>query len=179
MSTLEIARPEDGEQIINLIAHTENFNSADVECVKGLWKISQTLGAETAGFQFVVCREEEHILGMICYGPHVGTVGPYDVYWLAVDREARHHHIGKRLLEYVEQDVLQRGGNLISIETSFQEMYEPTRKFYAACGYVEEACIRDFYSQGDGLVIFVKRLGYPVSAAALSVISNNREVSIA
>ena len=157
MSIIEIAQPHDEKQIIDLIAHTENFNSADVECVKGLWKISQTLGADTAGFQFVVYRDNGHILGMICYGPHVGTIGPYDVYWVAVDREARHHHIGKQLLDYVEQDVIKRGGNLIAIETSFQEMYEPTRKFYAACGYSEEACIHDFYSQGDGRVIFVKR----------------------
>jgi len=43
-------------------------------------------------------------------------------------------------------------------DTSSRPQYEPTRAFYLSCGYVQEAFLADFYSPGDGKVIFVKPL---------------------
>ena len=36
--------------------------------------------------------------------------------------------------------------------------YEPTRRFYLKNGYDQEALVRDYYNDGDSLVIFRKRL---------------------
>ncbi len=44
------------------------------------------------------------------------------------------------------------------IETSAGERYVPTRGFYLKNGYRVEATMADFYSPGDGKVIFVKDL---------------------
>ena len=37
--------------------------------------------------------------------------------------------------------------------------YELTRRFYLKHGYEQHATIRDFYAEGDAMVIFRKRLG--------------------
>jgi hypothetical protein len=44
------------------------------------------------------------------------------------------------------------------LETSGQTIYEPTRKFYISSGYTLEATLKDFYRDGDDLVIFTKHL---------------------
>jgi hypothetical protein len=44
------------------------------------------------------------------------------------------------------------------VETSSRPLYEPTRRFYLACGYRLEAQLEDFYAPGDGKVIFLKVL---------------------
>jgi hypothetical protein len=46
---------------------------------------------------------------------------------------------------------------MLIAETSGTSHYDPTRKFYLGMGYAAEATIRDFYMEGDDLVIFVKR----------------------
>ncbi len=51
-----------------------------------------------------------------------------------------------------------RGARRIYADTSSRPQYEPTRAFYLACGYTQEALLADFYAAGDGKVIFVKIL---------------------
>jgi hypothetical protein len=52
--------------------------------------------------------------------------------------------------------------NLI-VETSATARYDHTREFYARLGYEEEARVRDYWEDGDDLVIFRKVLsGGPV-----------------
>ena len=47
---------------------------------------------------------------------------------------------------------------MIRVETSAMEAYGPTRGFYAGMKYREEARFRDFYKQGEDLIILSKRL---------------------
>jgi hypothetical protein len=55
-----------------------------------------------------------------------------------------------------EELVAKRGGRRVYLETSSRGQYESTRSFYLRCGYAAEALLKDFYSPGDGKVIFVK-----------------------
>ncbi|HEY3787759.1 MAG TPA: GNAT family N-acetyltransferase, partial [Urbifossiella sp.] len=66
--------------------------------------------------------------------------------------------LGRQLLEFVEADIRARGGRLLLIETSSMPRYEPTREFYRKRGYGIAAQIPDYYTDGDGLVIYSKRL---------------------
>lgn len=157
MWNIQPARPEQGSDILRIAAHAGNFDPEDVACIRGLWEASQAQGPEAAGFHFLVYCDEGAPLGFICYGPHVGVTGPYDVYWLAVDAQVHRQHIGQHILEHTEREVQARGGNLLYIETAGRADYTATRAFYKACGYQDEAHIPDFYAPGDGLVIFIKR----------------------
>jgi hypothetical protein len=44
------------------------------------------------------------------------------------------------------------------VETSGLPTYERTRRFYLKNGYEREATLRDYYRDGDDLVVFRKRL---------------------
>jgi hypothetical protein len=46
---------------------------------------------------------------------------------------------------------------MLIAETSGTSNYEATRKFYSGMGYSLEATIKDFYTEGDDLAVFVKR----------------------
>ena len=47
---------------------------------------------------------------------------------------------------------------MLLIETSSLAHYDLTRKFYGKHDYVQSAVIKDFYADGDDLVVFSKRL---------------------
>ena len=97
-------------------------------------------------------------MGYACYGPRALTDRTYDLYWIAVGPKARRGGVGRILLRAVEQDIRKLGGRLLIVETSGLPKYEPTRAFYLATGYMLEATLKDFYTDGDDLVIFTKRL---------------------
>lgn len=106
----------------------------------------------------IVQKEADQILGYACYGPRSLTSGTFDLYWIAVDSTVRRGGVGRRLLAACEQAVKNLGGRLLVLETSGMPTYVPTRNFYLSTGYTLEATIKDFYSQGDDLVIFTKHL---------------------
>jgi len=54
--------------------------------------------------------------------------------------------------------VVKRGGRMLLIETSSQESYVPTVRFYERTGYQLAARIRNFYRIGDDKLIFSKDL---------------------
>ncbi len=105
-----------------------------------------------------VAEIEGHVAGYICYGPTPVTQSTYDIYWIAVAPHMQQKGVGKKLLDFVENEVASKKGRLIIIETSSQHKYEPTRNFYSRNHYVIEAKIKDFYSENDDRLIYIKRL---------------------
>jgi ribosomal protein S18 acetylase RimI-like enzyme len=155
---ISIPSNNDGAQIHAINANTTVFNQEEVECVDELWEEYLAKGSESSGYYFLVEKEDEHILGYSCYGPRALTSGTYDLYWIAVDPTVRGGGIGRRLLAASEEAVRKLGGRLLVLETSGLPNYVPTRKFYLSNGYTLEATLKDFYSEGDDLVIFTKHL---------------------
>jgi ribosomal protein S18 acetylase RimI-like enzyme len=97
-------------------------------------------------------------VGYVCYGPTPMTEGTYDLYWIASDPKVRGQGVGASLVSRMEADLRGRQARIIRVETSATESYGPTRGFYAALKYTEEARIRDFYKVGDDLIILTKRV---------------------
>ena len=50
---------------------------------------------------------------------------------------------------------------LMPAQTPVTAKYDPTRRFYRKYGYDQPATIPDFYADGDGMVVFSKRLARP------------------
>jgi ribosomal protein S18 acetylase RimI-like enzyme len=98
------------------------------------------------------------VVGYICWGDTPLTVGTWDIYWVAVDRNEQGKGIGAQLMSVAEKSILKSGGRLAVVETSGKPEYNKTRQFYLKIGYPEEARIKDFYNIGDDKVIMVKRL---------------------
>ena len=114
---------------------------------------------EASGYITCVIEESsEQVRGYICYGPTPLTDGTFDLYWIAVESTAQGKGYGQRLLRHAEGDVRQRGGRLLLIETSSQESYGSTIRFYERAGYELVARIPGYYRPGDDKLVFAKSL---------------------
>ena len=151
------AAETDGPQVQDIAAGTGVFSQEEIECVAALWEDYLSAGPVVGGYNFIVDREGDRVLGFACYGPRDLTSGVFDLYWIAVDRNAHRNGVGRRLLTATEEAVRQAGGRMLIAETSGTPHYEPTRNFYLGMGYTMEASIKDFYTEGDDLAIFIKR----------------------
>lgn len=98
-------------------------------------------------------------LGFVYYAPAAMTDRTWDLWWIAVEKHRQGGGLGKKLLDAVEADVTARNGRLLLIETSSTPLYEPTRQFYLKRGYIIAATVPDYYADGDGKIIFWKRVG--------------------
>jgi ribosomal protein S18 acetylase RimI-like enzyme len=96
------------------------------------------------------------LLGYAAFGPTPVTEGTWDLYWIAVAKEAHGKGVGSALLAAVEAKMAASKGRMLLIETSSRTDYEATRGFYAARGYAEQARIRDFYAVDDDRVMLTK-----------------------
>jgi ribosomal protein S18 acetylase RimI-like enzyme len=150
----------DRSSIEKMVIATGKFN--DVEIATALELVEEALEeGEDSGYLFAVLeRGEKHdtVLGYACYGPVPLTLGVYDLYWIVVDPPYQGQRLGRHLIEHVEKDVLNRGGRMILIETSSQETYGDTVRFYERSGYHLAARIRNFYRIGDDKLVFQKEL---------------------
>jgi len=108
-------------------------------------------------YEVAVADLGDHVAGYVLFGPVPLTEGNYDLYWIAVDPNSQGRGVGRRLMKHVEDQVRQRGGRLLCLETSSQGGYQRTRAFYEQAGYLEESRIRDFYRPGDDRLTYVKR----------------------
>ena len=151
------AMEADGAQIQGITARAGVFSQAEVDCVREIWEDYLNVGPDECGYNFIVDRDGNQVLGFACYGPRDLAEGVFDLYWIAVDPNARRSGVGRELLTASEEAVRQTGGRMLIAETSGTPLYESTRIFYLRMGYLAEATIKDFYTKGDDLAIFVKR----------------------
>lgn len=153
------ATEADGPQIQDIAAQAGVFSPEEIECVSELWQEYVNLGPEHCGYHFIVYRNgNDQTLGFACYGPRDLTNGAFDLYWIAVHPSARCNGVGQALLTASEEAARSSGGRMLIAETSGTPHYETTRRFYLRMGYTPEATIKDFYTIGDDLLIFTKRI---------------------
>src|SRR5262249_42609584 len=89
------------------------------------------------------------VAGHTRYGRIALTPGVGDIYWIVVAPTLQGHGIGRALLAESERRIALDGGGRVYIETSTRPQYQPTRDFYARCGYGEAAMLEHFYAEGD------------------------------
>jgi ribosomal protein S18 acetylase RimI-like enzyme len=149
--------PRDRGRILEIVSTTGNFTPAEIEIAMEL--VDEGLADPESGyFLFVAEDAEGRVTGYECHGPTPLTDGTFDLYWIAVDPQVQGGGYGRALLRFAEDDVLRRGGRLLLIETSSQESYGATIRFYEKSGYPLVARIRGFYRPGDDKLIFAKEL---------------------
>ncbi len=113
---------------------------------------------DASGYYFLFADSASGMLGYTCFGPIPATESSYDLYWIAINDDLRGHGLGRELLTRTECIVGEMGGRRLYIETSSRGQYASTQGFYTRCGYSLEAHLKDFYSQGDGKLIYVREL---------------------
>ena len=149
--------PYDVDSILNIVKSSGFFSTEEVEMAVELVQENLSKG-ESSGYCFLLVEFSERVVGYSCYGPIPCTKESCDLYWIAVLNEFRGQGIGRDLLERTEEKIGKIGGKRIYLDTSSRDQYEPTRSFYRAGGFEQEAVLKDFYSPGDDKVIYVKQL---------------------
>lgn len=151
-------RAGDVEAVRSLVANTGFFRPDEVAVAGEL--VEERLAEGIASdYYFSLADDERGMLaGYVCFGPIPCTVGSFDLYWIAVDKGQQGAGLGRQLVRQAEDAAKGMGGRKMYIETSGQPLYEPTRRFYSRCGYVEEARLVDFYDRDDDKLIVSKVL---------------------
>ena len=116
---------------------------------------------EGSGYTCIVAERAGALAGYICFGPTPMTAATWDLYWIAVDPAQQGRGIGRQLYAAFVARVQALGGRQIRIETSSKEDYAATGGFYERLGFEVAGRLRDFYAEGDDLLVFYRALGPP------------------
>jgi len=152
------ATEADKAQITDITARAGVFSQEEIDSVPVIFDEYLEYGTKGDGYNFLVNREGDQVLGYAIFGYRDLTDGVYDLYWIAVDPNARKKGVGRALISACEEAIRELGGRILIAETSGTEEYASTREFYVRVGYLNEATIKDFYKPGDDLKIYTKRV---------------------
>jgi ribosomal protein S18 acetylase RimI-like enzyme len=150
----------DRHSVSEILHRAGNFTSEEMETALELvdeW-LADGENSDYLTYVYESAGEPGAVKGYVCFGEAPLTQGTYDLYWIAVDTTRQRSGIGKRLLHFAEQEIERRGGRLLLIETSAQETYGGTIRFYERSGYEIAARIKDYYKPGDDKLIFYRRI---------------------
>jgi ribosomal protein S18 acetylase RimI-like enzyme len=162
-SEVSATRADEAEQIVSAAREAGVFNAEEIAAVEELIGDYAARG-DASTYRFLSYRQDECVVGFACYGPRSLTQGTFDLYWICSAPSAQHKGVGSALLRQTEQEIRAEGGRLVIVETSSLPEYEPARRFYESHGYRREAVIADFYAEGDGLVLYSKKLSFSESS---------------
>lgn len=146
--------PADRERILALLQDTGFFRPSELAVAREV--LDDGLEGREPDYLSLTATLGGNPVGWVSYGPTPGTVGTYDIYWLAVDRLVQGKGIGRRLLAAAEADIRRRGGARAVIETAGQSLYGGTRSFYLKAGYTEAARLVNYYDAGDDKVVYLR-----------------------
>lgn len=149
--------PADTDRLVELTAATGFFRPDEVDTLREV--LADYFAEEPAGHACYTSEAGGAIDGYVYLGESDEMADRvWYVWWVAVDPGTQGKGLGRELLRFAEDEARRRGGRVMFIETSGLPIYEATRRFYLKNGYDREAVLRDFYREGDDLVIFRKRL---------------------
>ncbi len=156
--TIRPVHARDRDSLERLLRRIENFNPDEVSVALELIDLA-IRDPRGSGYEVLVATQDDGaLLGYVCYGPTPMTDGTFDLYWIAVDPAARGRGVGRGLHDAMLADLRARGARLVRLETSSQDSYDGTMRFYEALGYEVISRVRDFYRPGDDLFTLFLRL---------------------
>ncbi len=149
--------PEDTPRLVEIARGTGMFRAIEVEA---LVEVLDDYHALEPGHSHQACTLRDHgePIGLVYYAAAAMTDRTWYLWWIIVAKARQGQGLGAALLRFAEEDIRARGGRLLLIETSSLPLYEPTRAFYLRQGYDQPCAIPDYYADGDGMVVFAKRL---------------------
>ena len=98
------------------------------------------------------------LAAVLFYRPEEAADRAYDLTMIAVRPDLQGGGRGAALMRHAEQDLRSRGQRLLLVRTSGTGQYDATRAFYRGLGYAEHTRVPDYWTDGDDLVLFSKRL---------------------
>lgn len=90
--------------------------------------------------------------------PEKLTIGTYNLLALGVKKEFQGKGIAGEMMKYIEQQIKNKDGRILIVETSSNPAQLAANQFYAKMDYTREAVIRDFWNDGEDKIVFWKKL---------------------
>jgi ribosomal protein S18 acetylase RimI-like enzyme len=149
--------PSDTPTLLALAQGTGVFKPMEIQALQEVLD-DYHAHEHAVGHRSVTYEKEGKVLGFAYYAPAAMTDRTWYLYWIAVAKDTHARGIGSALLHHVEDDVRKQNGRLFLIETSSQPHYGLTHKFYLKHGYEQTAIVKDFYADGDDMVVFRKAM---------------------
>jgi GNAT superfamily N-acetyltransferase len=149
--------PEETPTLVALAGGTKVFKPHELEALQEVLDEYHAAN-HSFGHRAVSYEKDGKVIGFAYYAPAAMTDHTWYLYWIAVERTIQAKGVGAALLHHSEKEILAAGGRLYLIETSSLPEYDPTRKFYLKHGYEKHAIVKDFYTDGDDLIVFRKHL---------------------
>ena len=98
------------------------------------------------------------LAGVVLYRPEEAADRAFDLTMIAVRPDLQGQGRGAALMRHAEQNLRDQGQRLLVVRTSGTAQYDRTRAFYRQLGYSEHTHVPDYWTDGDDLVMFTKRL---------------------
>ena len=154
---IQPSTPEDTPQLVEIARGTGMFRAIELQALLEVLDDYHALAPGHAHRAFTL-RKDDEPAGLVYYAPAAMTDRTWYLWWIIVAKPWQGKGLGTALLRAAEDDIRARGGRLLLIETSSLPLYEPTRAFYLGQGYDQPCTIPDYYTDGDDLVVFARRL---------------------
>jgi ribosomal protein S18 acetylase RimI-like enzyme len=149
--------PDDVPDVVALAVDSELFPPEEAGAVEAL--MAGFFGARAGdGHACLVDEGDGALRAVAYYQPVAGTDRAWELLMIGVHRSRHRTGLGRVLLGRVEDDLRARGQRLLVVLTSADPAFARARAFYAALGYDEEARVRDYYADGDDMVLFRRAL---------------------
>src|SRR5262245_33158846 len=147
--------PEDTPTLLTLAQDTGVFKPHEMQALNEVLDDYHAHN-RAEGHCCTTWEKEGVIQGFAYHAPAAMADRTWYLYWIAVSKRTQARGIGGQLLRHVEDDIRGKNGRVLFIETSSLPHYELTRKFYLKHGYEQAAVLRDYYTDGDDMVVFRK-----------------------
>ena len=146
----------DVNAIRDILSSTGFFEEASDEIDVAIELAEKALaeGSSPENYDFVFLDDGKKTLGYACFARIPCTVSSFEIYWIAVHNDCRGQGLGKRLMNEVIRLVKGFKATKLVLQTAGREQYLPTQKFYLACGFKEEARLKNYYAPGDDCLIY-------------------------
>jgi ribosomal protein S18 acetylase RimI-like enzyme len=149
--------PADTPALLQLTRGTGVFKPHEVQALDEVLA-DYHASSRQHGHRAVTLERDGRVLGYAYYAPAAMTDRTWYLYWIAVTKDIQAKGIGTKLLRHAEDEIRKAGGRVLFIETSSLPHYAQTRRFYEKHGYEVTGVLRDYYSDGDDMVVFRKRM---------------------
>lgn len=90
--------------------------------------------------------------------PEKLTNGTYNLLAIGVSHDSQRNGVATEMMHYIEQQLKQKDGRILIVETSSDDAQIGARKFYEKIGYIQMAVIKDFWNDGEDKIVFWKKL---------------------
>ncbi len=149
---------EDRAAIYDILMTSGLFGKTDADCVDEMFAETWQRPRPDAYRWLSAVDSAGRVCGFACYGPESLTQDTWDLFWICVRPEARGHGVGRTLIDAAVANARAARGRVMVIYTSSTDKYAGARRLYEASGFAQKAEIPDYYSDGDSLYIYWRRL---------------------